>query len=205
MLSYIYDGSFEGLLTCIYEAYYRKESPVKILGKEEEQENLLLQKVYIDTNEEKADKVYNAIRTKISPKALHNVFYVFLSESEESGIMILKYIQLGFKLGKDIDEHLAEDRVLHMHKLVKKVWREEHFLLGLIRFKKLHENFYYASIEPEYHVLGLVAPHFAKRMADQNWVIHDIKRNMGAVYNQQEWTLQDMNLKEPPRFGQEEE
>ena len=27
MIFYYYDGSFEGLLTAIYEAYYRRESP----------------------------------------------------------------------------------------------------------------------------------------------------------------------------------
>ena len=45
MLYYIYDGSFEGLLTAIYEAYYRRQHPDEILSIEDIQENLLIEYV----------------------------------------------------------------------------------------------------------------------------------------------------------------
>jgi probable DNA metabolism protein len=204
MIYYIYDGSFDGLLTCIYEAYYRKETPEKILFREDDQENLLVQKIYIDQDKEKAEKVYAAIRTKISSSALRNVFYTFLSEHEDAGSLIYRYIQLGFKVGKDIDSYLSEDRVLDLHKVVQRVRKEKHLMLGLIRFRKLGENLYYASITPDNNILGLVAPHFSKRMADQNWVIHDTQRNMAAIYDQKEWVLTEMALEHSLDINEEE-
>jgi probable DNA metabolism protein len=204
MIHYIYDGSFDGLLTCIYEAYYRKEIPEKILFQEDDQENLLVQKIYIEQDKGKAEKVYRAIGNKISQNALKNVFYTFLSEQEDAGALIYGYIQLGFKMGKAIDQHLSNDRVLDVHKAVQKVTKEKHLMLGLVRFRKLGDNLYYAPITPDYQILGLLAPHFAKRMADQNWIIHDTGRNMAAVYNQKEWMLTEMMLEKSVDIIEEE-
>ncbi|MDF2548254.1 MAG: hypothetical protein K0R93_3152 [Anaerosolibacter sp.] len=204
MIHYIYDGSFDGLLTCIYEAYYRKEAPEKILFQEDDQENLLVRKVYIEQDKVKAEKVYAAIGAKISRNALKNVFYAFLSEQEDAGSLIYRYIHLGFKIGKAIDEHLSDDRVLDIYKTVQRVTKEKHLMLGLVRFRKLGENLYYAPITPDYQILGLLAPHFAKRIADQNWIIHDMGRNMAAVYNQKEWMITEMMLEKSVDIIEEE-
>ncbi len=205
MIHYIYDGSFDGLLTCIYEAYYSREKPNEILYQENKQENLLVKKVYIQQDQTKAEKVYNAIRMKISQKALKNVFYTFLSEDENAGRLIYKYIQLGFKIGRGIDGHLSDDHVLDLHKAVQKVLKEKHRMLGLLRFQKVRNDLYYASISPDYHILELLSPHFAKRMGDQNWIIHDTKRNLATIYNQKEWILTEMNLLQPITMEKEEE
>lgn len=204
MIHFIYDGSFDGLLTCIYEAYHRTEKPEKILFREDDQENLLVQKVYIEQDKVKAEKVYAAIRTKISRNALKNVFYAFLSEQEDAGSLIYRYIQLGFKMGNAIDQHLSDDRVLDMHKIVQKVTKEKHLMLGLVRFRKLGDNLYYAPITPDFQILGLLAPYFAKRMADQNWIIHDTGRNIAAVYNQKEWMITEMILEKSVDIIEEE-
>ncbi len=196
MLFYIYDGSFDGLLTAIYEAYYRKERPNKILFEEDFQESLLINKIIINTDEEKAKKVYKAIKDKISNIALKNVFYTYLSEFTDAGKWIYEYLRLGWKIGKDVDLNLSDERVLRIHKIKQKVSRERHLLLGLIRFREIQGNIYYAPIEPEYNVIGLVAPHFANRFADQNWIIHDVKRGLGAVYNTKEWIIRDIDIKE---------
>ena len=42
MIHYIYDGSFEGILTAIYHAYYNKEIPEQILSEDDLQESLMV-------------------------------------------------------------------------------------------------------------------------------------------------------------------
>ncbi len=197
MKNYIYDGSFEGLLTAIYEAYYRREVPEHILPDSHVQQSLLCENVRIETAPEKAEKVYKGIRQKISSAALRHVFYVFLSELEGIGTYIYRYLRFGWQVGKDIDRYLSDDRVFPIHDISRKVGWENHRMLGLIRFKQLRENVYYASFEPDYNITGLVAPHFARRLADQHWVIHDLRRNIAAVYNQTQWVLTDMKLQSP--------
>ncbi len=194
MKCYIYDGSFDGLLTAIYEAYYRREIPENILLEADYQENFFSERVVINTDLEKSERVYKSIKNKISNSALKNIFYVFLSELRDAGTYIYKYLKLGWKTGPQIDLMLTNNDVQTIQKIREKVSRERHFLLGLLRFRKLQGNVYYAPLEPEYNVVGLIAPHFAQRMADQNWIIHDVKRSIGAVYNKEEWIMREIAL-----------
>lgn len=52
MLYYLYDGSFEGLLTVIHEAYYRQDNPDKIIKKMEYREDLFAEKIEITTDQD---------------------------------------------------------------------------------------------------------------------------------------------------------
>ncbi|MTI47461.1 MAG: DNA metabolism protein [Firmicutes bacterium] len=204
MIYYIYDGSFEGLLTSIYEAYYRKDNPLKILSINNYQRELLVEYIHIETVPEKAEKVYNSIRKKISVKTLQNVFYVYLSEFDDIGTLIYQYLRYGWKIGRNVDLHISDDRVSTIHNIRRKVTREIHFMLGLLRFKELKNNIYYAEYEPDYNITALIAPHFIERLSDQNWVIHDIKRGIGVLYNQKEWAVKDINLESDLEFSKDE-
>lgn len=205
MLYYIYDGSFDGLLTAIYEAYYRREQPDRITSEADIQQSFMINKVYIQTDTEKARKVYNSIQSKISAQALENVFYAFLSEDDDSSTAIYQYLRLGWKIGKDIDSHLSNDAVLKVHSICRKVRRENHAMLGLIRFRRLENDIYYSQIEPEYNIIGLAAPHFASRLSNENWVIHDLKRGIAAMYNKNEWIIKDVDTVDELKFEEDEE
>lgn len=204
MINYIYDGTFEGLLTAIYDSYYEREVPNKIVTRESIENNFLISERYIETDKSKSDKVYDSVVIKISKQSLENVFYAFLSEAEDCEVHIYNYLKLGWKIGPNVDSYLTDDRVLHIHNLRRKVAREKHLMLGLIRFRAINEDLYYAPIEPEYNVLVLLAPHFVTRNPSQSFIIHDVKRNLGAVYNQKEWVITDISLKKDITYSDEE-
>ncbi len=184
MIYYIYDGSFDGLLTAIYEAYYRHQEPEKILRDGSIQDNLFIEHVYIKADQQKAQRVYNAIVNKISPAAAKKVLYAFLSEAEDAATTIYRYLKLGFKLGKSVDSALADPYVFRVHFLHGKVSGEAGKMLGLVRFRLLKSGIFYAPIEPDYNILGIIAPHFKKRLPTQDWIIHDLKRKLAAFYSQ---------------------
>lgn len=189
MNTYIYDGTFEGLLTAIHEAYYIKEKPDSIVTEANYQENLLTKKIPIQTDYLKADKVSDSIIKKISYGAFRKVYCAFLSEIPESGMIIYKYLRLGWKVGREVDSYLALQEVLDMQAIFKKVSYEEHRMLGLIRFRKLEGDIYYAPIQPDYNIVELLASHFAIRFNDQKFIIHDVGRSKAVVYNRKEWTI----------------
>lgn len=189
MFVYIYDGSFEGLLTSVYEAYYTQEKPEKILKNIEFEPSLIYKPIYIHTDLDKFHKVYDAINTKIGNEALQNIYYTFLSELKDSSTLIYKYIKLGFKIGRDLPEYLHLDTVLKIQDISKKVTCEAHRMLGFIRFTDLHNNIYYAPIEPDHNLLTLVSPHFANRLATERWIIHDLKRDLASLYDNGQWII----------------
>jgi len=205
MIHYIYDGSFEGILTAIYHAYYNKEIPEQILSQDDLQESLMVRKIYIETDMEKADKVYHSVETKISKQAMKNIFYVYLSEERDRGTMIYQYLKLGWKMGKSIDGNLKNNHVLVVQNMYKKVSKEIHLMLGLVRFKELKNDVLYAAIEPDYNIVFALADHFAERISNERWIIHDIRRNIAVVYNKEEWLLTELKLKGDIEVHEEEE
>ena len=57
---YQYDGSFDGLLCCVFESFEHKEIPADILAPGEHQAMLFLIK-NITTDEQRASRVLNVI------------------------------------------------------------------------------------------------------------------------------------------------
>lgn len=204
MICYIFDGSFEGLLTSIYDAFYSKHKPEYIIPEWQFQPSLISQPVSIVTDLEKSGKVYSAIKNKISKQSLDLIYHVYLSDLEGCCTLIYEYLKMGFKLGSEIDLHLHNDIVLNMHKINKKVTYECHRMLGFVRFKEI-ENMFYAAIEPDHNILGLIASHFSSRLPNENWIIHDLKRNLAVFYNKKEWIVTTFSKEKAEEFSLREE
>jgi probable DNA metabolism protein len=193
---YVYDGTFNGLLTAIFEAYYRKEDPSLITTDENLQTNFLEEIVYIKTDNQKSARVYDSIVCNITLDCAEDIYYTFLSSYEDSATWIYQYLKLGFKVKKKLSLYQNDEAVMRIRNTVYKVLGEKHRLMGLHRFSMLESGIYYAPISPDHDVTELLAPHFAKRLADQNWVIHDVKRKKAAVYDTREWYITDFDYDE---------
>lgn len=189
MLKYVYDGSFEGLMTAIYEAYYLRQEPDAIVPKYEFKEELFSSMVHIETELEKAKKVITSIKDKLSPSVLLEVFYVFLSEKEGSSTLIYQYLKMSWQAGGNISGNLSDNLVRKINQICQQVKLERHRMLGLLRFRLVAGDIYYATMEPDNNILALIAPHFVRRLADQNWIIHDLSRGLAALYNQKDWVV----------------
>ena len=194
MLILTYDGTFEGLLTTVYECYYQKLKPDDIQVEGEIEKDFVSRYLYISTEQEKADRVYQGIEKNISPQALQNCYYAFLSDGETKSIQIYRYIRLGFKRGRDIDSLLTSKPVGELQGLVQKVLREKHRMLGLTRFVELEGGILFGKIQPKYNILSLIAPHFAERLGPEQWMIHDEGRNLLVIGTAGKWLLREYNI-----------
>jgi probable DNA metabolism protein len=204
MLIYVYDGSFEGVLTAVFEAFYRKEIPDSILMEEGLQQEILASYLYIQTDPAKSDRVYSSIWSKISEEALRNVYHVFLSEDPEAATLIYRYLKLGWKIGGKVDMFLSNDTVFKIMEINRRLGFEVHRLKGFVRFKQVVGGIYYSSISPDNNVVELLAPHFSERLSDQSWIIHDIKREIAALYNMKEWIVSEFSADDIPDITDEE-
>lgn len=182
MIVYIYDSTFEGLLTCIYEAYYSNIKPESIYSELIYEYNLIDNVIKIETNEKKYLKVYEAIENKISKESLKKIYYTYLSESTESANLIFSYVRMGFKIGKDIELHKNNDIVLSIDKIAKNVSLERHRFTGFVRFKQV-DNILYSTIEPDNNIVSLLGEHFKNRLSNEYFIINDIKRDIALIYN----------------------
>ncbi len=204
MLIYVYDGSFEGVLTSVFEAFCRKETPDAILPEEGLQQDMFAEYSYIETDPAKSDRVYTSIWKNISEDALKNVYHVFLSEEPDAATLIYRYLKLGWKLGNRVDSFLTNDTVSRVMGINQRVGFEVHRLMGFVRFRQVGDGIYYSSISPDHNIVELLAPHFAERLSDQKWIIHDVRRERAALYNLKEWIVTEFSTDEIPGATDEE-
>ncbi|MCI8481990.1 MAG: DNA metabolism protein [Clostridia bacterium] len=186
--AYIYDGSFNGLLTIVFDSYLSKTIPSRIVYSEFEVD-LFCNYVTLKTDEEKANRIYQGIIKNISYDCLLTTYYVYLSNSANKELDIVQYLLLGFQIGNKIDHLLSNNLVLKMQKIRKRVFGEYHRLCGLVRFMKLSNGMFYSKIHPDNNVLEQLGHHFISRIPNENFILHDKKRNFALLYNTKEYII----------------
>lgn len=196
MKIYLYDDTFEGLLTSIYDAFYSNGSPpTSIYGKSQTNTPLLLGNIVeISTDINKFKKVKNAIINKINFLSLKKIYFVFLSNYEDKGIIIFNYLKIAFKLGPDVHDFLNINVIRLVDNITKKVLNECHRFEGFIRFNQIEEKLLYSSIEPDNDILELIGDHFKNRFPREYFIIHDISRQKALIYNTNFYEIIDMDI-----------
>lgn len=187
-MDYMYDGSFEGLLTCVYHHYYTDKASG--IYTEDEYQHKLMEQVYtVQTDETCAGRVYRALESKLTAYDLRRIYRVFLADAPRREMIILNYIRLGFAKGSNVWKLHGNPIVHEFQMLDKKVANEVHRLEGLVRFSYLEGGVAYSSIEPDHQVLELLADHFADRFKNNPFIIHDTKRDRAVVASGGIWYL----------------
>ena len=202
-IAYLYDGSFEGLLCCVYESYYQKELPSMIFHYGQAQGTLFPVKE-ITTDSANAKKVEQSISCKISREALRLVQLCYLSGMDERELAILRFLRLGYKVGPPVTNMLANDAVSTVTKSAKNVQGEGHFFKEFLRFSE-YNGALVAIIEPKNFVLPLVAPHFCDRFPSEQFLIYDKSHKCAFIYQNGEKSLSTLEDLELPEVGEEEE
>lgn len=183
MNTVVYDGSFEGLLTAIFEVYEYKLQDVAIYKEQSAHSSLFgtIHKVY--TNTEKSRRVLQKITQQLTRSSCTQFYKTFLSELPGIENTLLRYVQyvLDGKTGAENDYGHAD--VLMVQQTSRKVDREKHRMKAFVRFELTGDGLYYAVVQPDFDVLVLISKHFKESYADQRWMIYDAKRKYGIYYD----------------------
>ena len=201
---YIYDKTMDGFLSCVFEAFSKRENPMMISKSERVQLAIGAQVKKIETSPENADRVYKGIQEKLGRYTLAAVYQATLSAEEDAEIAALRYLRMGFKMGAAAYRNLADSRVLRMNQISHVVSREAGRYLEFLRFSELEGNILFGEFEPEPHVMPLIMPHFADRLNSQPFIIHDKGRRIAGVYNAKEWYLVSSSEMTLPQISENE-
>ncbi len=193
----IYDGSFEGLLCCIFRIYEQKILVFKIVKKNEPISDLFAENIEIHTDEVRAQRVWSGIQRKAGKISIERILMAFLSEIQGEEHTIIRYVQYLIDSKRNIEDNLSHPVVQRLQDVVKMVNRERHRMKAFVRFQLLTDGIYYSGIEPDFNVLPLIKDHFAHRYADQQWIIYDLRRNYGLYYDLK--TVSEMELDIAPK------
>lgn len=179
-VSYIYDGTFDGLLTCVFESYERKEELADISPAEEPQAVLFAPRTVV-TCPAKAERVYKSIARNISPQAQDLISCGFLTCAPQKELLIYRFLRIGFRIGGQAMQLLTEPSIHQLNKAVRHLKTESHAFMGFVRFS-IHDEVLVAVIEPKNQVLPLIAGHFCQRFAGDTFLIYDKTHGRALMY-----------------------
>jgi probable DNA metabolism protein len=183
MTTLIYDGTFEGLLTAVFEIYEQRLTHVRMQKGEWRNTALFENVIKVVTENTRATRVLKGLKQKISAQGLQRLYAAHMAEMEAEDDNLIGYIRYVFDSPQNVEEDYGNKYVMRVSEIVRMVRREKHRMEAFIRFQELKDKTYYSTIEPDFNVLPLLIKHFRNRYADQKWIIYDIRRNYGLYYD----------------------
>lgn len=171
-VTYIFDGSFDGLMCCCYESMLKKEIPAAVADENEPQLSMFFGR-YIASEADKAAKMARGIGRRFSPEALGMLKVAYLAGCSAVYTAAVNFVRLGFEHGPAAMDMLSDDSVNTIFCTCRRVMNEAHHYKGFLRFAKYDGGVLIAEIEPKSFVLPLIANHFADRFNTENFMIYD--------------------------------
>lgn len=169
-----YDGSFHGFLTVVFKHFHHTEIPAYILTFDREQHKLFPSDAFIETEREKAQRVWKAIERK-NPSAAKAIYFDFLSEQNDIELLLFRYIRSLFQ--KHPEAHALtkreKDRIFSLADYVAK---EKQRVEIFARFEQNPHGILESHVQPKYNILPLLSKHFKSLYQGIPWLIVDTKR-----------------------------
>lgn len=167
---YEYDGSFDGLLCCIYESYTQKELPAAFF-RTGELEPCLYEVRAVTTGAAHARRVYEGFR-RFSPEVgpfLRRAYWTCLPEKE---LAIYRFAAKLYREGKPLLQRLSDETYHPLLHAVRQLNCELEQYRGFVRFSDIG-GVLAAEIEPKNRVLPLLRGHFCQRCHDETFFLYD--------------------------------
>ena len=202
-LIYTYDGSFDGLLCCIFESYDKQEIPMDIILPGTSH-SLLFETKKIITDSQKSSRVLLSIPKKMGSLALDFIRHAFLTCFPQKELYILLFLRLGYRHGPSVMNMLTNDIVNTLTKVVTHLNKESHLFKGFVRFSILN-NALVAEIAPKNYVLPLLTQHFCQRYPEEQFLIYDKTHHMALVYQPYQSAIIPLDDLELPEADENEQ
>ncbi|MGB8194900.1 MAG: TIGR03915 family putative DNA repair protein [Chitinophagaceae bacterium] len=198
----VYDGSFAGWLTVVFEVYEYKFNDVCIRTQAHAQPNAFGDTRVVETDTAKAARVWKGLQQKISANAASQLYKSFLSELPSIEDAMLRYARYVFQSKTIVECDYSHPDILMVQQTSRKVHREKHRMEAFVRFQLTSDQLYYAVVQPDFNVLPLIIRHFQTRYADQRWLIYDLRRRYGIYYDLKQVTTVDITFNENTSSGE---
>jgi len=177
---YITDGTENCFFTAVFDAYSKTNS--KITSSNVLQLSFDCNLIYVQTDEEKAERVKSKLR-QYDARAINDIRLILRYYKSEREQIAFEYLKRIIQLKAPARDRLNEQVVINARDAHKKVTKEAHHFKGFLRFIEGANGIYYAPFEPDNDILEIIAPHFISRFKNQAFIIHDTKRKTAMLYN----------------------
>ena len=231
-VAYCHDGTLEGLLSAVFEAYARHEDPQDVASSSVLQPRLGQTVRFIETNEEHALRVRRGIGRSCGQAAYDAVKHASLSDDAHAGTIVYRFIRYAMaqnrphdcsgckrrtscggpdgkfactgKARRSVLGDLTHPAVEPLHHLARSVMNERHRMLQFLRFEHLENGVWFARCNPSASVVPLLMDWFSGRFNTQPFIIFDEVHNIAGVYEGSDWYLVETKNVNLPECAAEE-
>lgn len=188
----LYEPSFEGWLSAVYQVYKRKlqhDEALQLIAEDQYIPSLISTAAHVTTDDEQAQRVLKKLNKRLGRSGMRQILWGFLSEKPNIGTTLFHIVKYAIDHPKrNVLEDLGHLEVLELAQTVKSVHREKHRMEAFVRFEHTTDDIYFARVEPDFNVLPIIGEHFRQRYQDQHWAIYDLARGYGIYYDMSQST-----------------
>ncbi|MCL2556071.1 MAG: TIGR03915 family putative DNA repair protein [Firmicutes bacterium] len=214
-ICYKYDGSFYGMLCCVFESFEKKEMPIGIFDRGG---SLFLVK-NIKTDDIKAERVLKGVQDKMGIIGVEYVRLAYLASIKDKEIAIIHFIKEGLNKGKKFIEEIRTGFgpikkmvagsinnifLAKIQKGIDLLLLEKQRFIQFVRFSEVYNRALVSIIEPEHQVLPLLADHFVQRFPNEQFLIYDKTHCLGLIYTNKEVRIERIEDYQMPDLSNEE-
>ena len=195
---FLCEDSLEGIFTGVYEAYAavsRHEAAhagCSLMAGMGGNFELFAEYIDVKVDAEKAGKVARTICDDLGMPVYQEICKAAACEEAGKAEDIYKTIVLGLsrKLGARVLDAWNNPHVAGVLELARRASNEIQHLEGFLRFQELENGILFSRIGPRNNIAAMLAPHFADRLPNENFMIYDEKRSLFVVHEKQkQWVL----------------
>lgn len=179
----VYDGTFNGLMTSLQHALQNGQEKARIRRESYETISLFNDEVLISTQAKTVSEFMIDLHEVGGRAFVRDIMWLFLSDISGFEDLMMKYVALAISINKNPSTQLQQTIVNKVQKTIQKTCFEVHRFEGLLRFEQLDDGHLWASFEPDHNISGVLAPHFKRRLPNEKFVICDVRRGIGVVYD----------------------
>lgn len=180
VLIFAYDGSFEGFLSAVFDAFSMKVLPADtvVFG---DMEPTLLKVHYVETDFEHAKRVQIGIAKKFGGTVLNMTEKAFLFDGEGKENAIMHFLWKAFKEGRSTGGKIADEEVNRVFKMCVAVNNEAERLRQFTRFSD-SKGALIAVIHPKHFILPLIKTYFCNRIKNEHFMIFDAEHGAALIH-----------------------
>ena len=202
--TYAHDGTVEGLLSAVHDAFMAHDAAADILAAANLQPRLGQTVVTVETSMEIALKVRRLVEHDLGRRAFQCILSAAAADDPAKGTAIYRFIRLGMAKagtgsctrcpkkatctracraasGVKWMEDLAQPEVHAVVALYRSVVNERHLMLQFMRFEHCEGDVWFARCNPKSSVVPLLMDWFIARFNDQKFVIYDLGRATTSI------------------------
>lgn len=188
----IYDGSFEGFLTVVFNAFQTGTESLEIQREQLGMQGLFQNQEKVVSHVGQARSVWEAIGKKGS-KQQRLVYFAFLSENPGREKVLWQYLYhllspANVNCGNEVREYISR-----LAGWCGQVDKEKGQLEFFLKFQRAECGLAFGLIRPTSNVLPLLSRHFRIRFKGEPWLIFDAVRSTVLWNNEGYMVLKKLN------------